>query len=318
MEVDTSFLSNKDMEICSEKKNEEQERHLLRFDNHLSKDETNTQVEESVNKDDSITIPAVENSQGVFPLKVPGSFWEKYWTGNRSLRKGWSDELCTYFKEKNSSCVLSFKSHTCKNEGGRAKNFFFCYAKCKHSQCTSFFFRLNDPVIPPYSDLYLRVTQTGPINHTGEVHRRFIKGEQRKVLAKELETSSPAKMLLLKLESANKMSLNMGNVNDAPSSSVLQKISNDNKWKEDLDTDEITFMIKLIQKYYETWVGKYFNGFIQNFSINPFTISVCYSFTWSQKYKSSSSSTIYFDETQYSDNFQLLKPNNVSFEKNGL
>lgn len=57
-----------------------------------------------------------------------------------------------------------------------------------------------------------------------EYQRRFIKGERRKTLAKELLVDSPSVVKLKKLDEADKESIEQGNLNDVPDLNIVKKI----------------------------------------------------------------------------------------------
>lgn len=106
----------------------------------------------------------------------------------------------------------------------------------------------------------------------GESHRRFMKGEVRKRLAEELLKFSAGKKKLKMISDVPEGVLEQGNLNRAPSSMVLQKISSEHTARNDLSPDTYQFILMLMEEFEKNWRGKVVSNYIQFFSLRPFGV----------------------------------------------
>lgn len=65
-----------------------------------------------------------------------------------------------------------------------------------------------------------------------------------------------------------------GNRNAAPSRMLLQKMSSENNTINDLEKDLVVFLQKLRVELKEKWPDRYYPGYIQQFSIYPFYLTL--------------------------------------------
>lgn len=169
-------------------------------------------------------------------------------------------------------CVLRVKYHKCYKADNGKKNYFLVKAECKHSDCTAYKFFVNTPIIHPFTNCYATVFRSKEIDHSKpECHRRFYSGSKRTALRKELETSRPCVVELRKLDLVPEKILKAGNLNDAPSQQLLQKMSSENNIGE-LDKDLVQAIQQLAKEYKTKFPGKICRGYIQEFSVVPFKI----------------------------------------------
>ena len=137
--------------------------------------------------------------------------------------------------------------------------------------CIKFKFFVTEKIDIPYIDTIVHVNVSGHVCHEKERHRRNICGKTRVALADELEKRSAIVVELKMLAKADK-EIQAGNLNKTPSLDILQKISSENRAKHDLDKDFVTFMIKLYDQQQEQIRGEVLDGYIQEFSLIPFSV----------------------------------------------
>ena len=208
---------------------------------------------------------------------LPKNFWEKNWQQKNSLKVTWPDDFNIEFAKVYPHCVLSFKRHSCKLQKENVNYteetvWFSAYAKCLHSSCSSFKFKVISRAMLPYYDTQVKVLLSSPYCHNDEKHRRFIKGEKRQALAAELRLENPSKKHLKLLHDVPDSVIKAGNLNGVPGKQVLRQISCEDNAKDDLDKDPRVFMRMLIEQYKEKWIGEHFSGYIQMYCEYPFYI----------------------------------------------
>lgn len=206
------------------------------------------------------------------PLDIPPEFWSKYWSQDKKLLSGRTDDFNNIFNITHPICVLRFEWHKCAH-GVSQRRSFQAVASCKHSLCTKYRFVYVDAIQEPHVLRKIQVFRDKPVLHLkGEAHRRFVKGAIRKRLAEELLKYSAAKKKLKMIADVPPGVLEHGNLNRAPSSMILQKISSDYTARNDLSPDTYQFILKLMEKFKETWRGKVVCNYIQHFSLRPFGV----------------------------------------------
>ncbi|CAG9790408.1 unnamed protein product [Diatraea saccharalis] len=206
------------------------------------------------------------------PLILSAIFWKKYWTGGISLKKGWTDEFNDEFNKIYQACVLSFKWHKCKEISKKSNVFFQAVANCKHTTCVDNFTFISNQPIKPFRDLQIQVFRDKPIYHDNEVHRRFIKGCRREIIKKELKTLWPIEKKFSMLNEVTDDILGSGNMNNALTLSLLQKMSSEERWSSKLSKKFTDALVQLEEKFEQEWKGKFLNNFIQNVSLKPFFV----------------------------------------------
>lgn len=120
-------------------------------------------------------------------LVISKEFWEKFvphdGANHRTLLPGWYDELNSEFQKKFPYCVLTFYDSRYYKKKKINNVFFWALAQCKNSSCTSFYFSCHEPLQKPHCDRTVKVTLRKEVDHSsGEVHRRFFRGERRNAL----------------------------------------------------------------------------------------------------------------------------------------
>ncbi|XP_036138813.1 uncharacterized protein LOC118644403 [Monomorium pharaonis] len=213
------------------------------------------------------------------PFILPLTFWETYWSGEKRFKdKNWTDAFNKAFESSYKYCVLSIDRHTCAVQRDNKKCVIFhADGSCKNSSCTRFKFVVLWVPAMPLGDMTVQVLMTSDLCHiSGEVHARFYKGQNRDELKKELKGDFPSVKRLNMLKDVSDDVLAAGNLNHVPSKPALNKMRSEMSTCNDLEKDEIQFMLKLIEKYKETWNGTIFNGYIQIYSVEPlYIILVC-------------------------------------------
>ena len=203
-------------------------------------------------------------------VTVPSQFWLKFWAGKLTLRKGWSDALYELVKPL-MVCNSSFRWHKCKPPQSKVK--FQTYAVCTFSTCTAYKFTTTESISQPFKDVRVRIVPVGLVKHIAEeIHRRFVRGEKRLNISKDLLANAPSTVKQRRLTTANERLLSARNLNDAYSLGILQKISSENNSRDDLDRDYYMFMHKLIEQTKKTWTGQHIEGYIQQWSVEPFYV----------------------------------------------
>lgn len=210
-------------------------------------------------------------------LLVPKCFWEKYWDQeNMTMRNGWTDSFNSIFEKQKEykSCVLTFLYKKCYPPTKKKNNVYFsAKAKCQNTLCTVFTFECLTPIQEPYDDYEVKVSVDGPICHNiSESHRRQCRGETRKNIAQELEKEKPDVVKCKMLNMKDPEAFKSGNLNNAYSSTVLQKISSEKNRVFSISKDIINEILDLSALYDLEWPHKLFPGYIQSFNVRPFNI----------------------------------------------
>ncbi|XP_051156908.1 uncharacterized protein LOC127278960 [Leptopilina boulardi] len=166
----------------------------------------------------------VSSEKSNFELRIPRKFWDDYKKeeNQKRLLKGWTDELNGYFKLKNKYCVLSFKYNKCLQGNGKDGKLWYAVAHCTHSGCASFKFSLRS-VSNKETEIVIHVERAGYYQHENEIHRRYIRGKNRQQIAQM--SSPPSTVKFDMLSKVTEDILLKGNRNDAPSDTILRKIS---------------------------------------------------------------------------------------------
>jgi len=131
-----------------------------------------------------------------------------------------------------------------------------------HTTCAAFKFHVTENIRNPHTDQTVHVYLSRHVHHAKERHRRHIRGKERAAIASELEKHSPIALKLKMLTASDKEILKAGNLNSAPISDILNKISSENRSKYDFDKDFVTFMLKLYDQQQIKIQGKEINEYI--------------------------------------------------------
>lgn len=147
-------------------------------------------------------------------IVLPRNFFELFWSGGKTLLKGWTDAFNDEFKIQYPKCVLAFKDHECFAESTRTNDniSFQARATCKHQHCTKYKFFIIGNISEPYTNKPVHVFLEKEIqHHKGDVHRRHVRYQKRSTFAEDLEKHLP---LYVKYKCLNKAcieSLEAGN-----------------------------------------------------------------------------------------------------------
>ena len=153
-------------------------------------------------------------------------------------------------------CVLSFQDHRYYSVKTKNNVHFYALATCQHSSCTAFKFVVTEP-ISALSDSTVKIYLQKEINHdNNEQHRRFYKVDKRAQLSEEQSKHCAAVIKWKKIVKCDEDVLTKGNLNNVPSSIILQKIGSEDRAKNDLDPDYYYFMEKLQKMYRESYGDK--------------------------------------------------------------
>lgn len=208
-------------------------------------------------------------------LVLPKDFWEKFVPPKESKKKtllnGWTDEFNKIFEKKFPFCVLRFlDSKFYAGEKIKNQNYFWAFAQCKHSICTTFFFNCQQRIQEPHEDRIVKVSLEKKIEHIeGEAHRRFLRGSNRDEYKEKLKKNSALYVQNVGVTKIPKEVLKNGNLNHAPTTDLLNQIKSESRREFDLDKDFFLFMEKLRQEYIDEYGTKIVRGYIQTSSYHP-------------------------------------------------
>ncbi|RLU17545.1 hypothetical protein DMN91_009781 [Ooceraea biroi] len=104
--------------------------------------------------------------------------------------------------------------------------------------------------------------------------QRFWSSDKRLAISKLLQVEAPSTVKNIMMANASEKLLEAGNLNDVYSLTILQKIASENNSKDDLDPNYYAYMRKLIDKTKENWKGTHIQGFIQQWSLEPFYVTL--------------------------------------------
>ncbi|XP_031336467.1 uncharacterized protein LOC116165876 [Photinus pyralis] len=216
------------------------------------------------NHDVSKTILPLNESKATMKncVIIRNTTWNKmYDLKNNVMKSGWTDHMNKYFEKIFPLCVLKFKFHRINKPKRPGKITFLAKAECKHSKCAKFTFFCTENLALP-NDKEINIVKVGIIQHFDEAHRRFIKGSHRAKLGRELLYTTPGILKLKKLDACDNKVLLAGNLNYAPDSVILRKISSEQHKKYDLDTDPFLHLQKLQTYLKKIFPGKKIPGYI--------------------------------------------------------
>lgn len=89
-------------------------------------------------------------------------------------------------------------------------------------------------------------------------------------VAEVIQQNKPGMVKFRMLNNADKEVLEAGNRNHVLSSTILHKISSENRAANDLNKDLISYVQKLYEKFKISWPHHKYPGYIQNISSKPF------------------------------------------------
>ncbi|XP_031336444.1 uncharacterized protein LOC116165862 [Photinus pyralis] len=216
------------------------------------------------NHDVSKTILPLNESKATMKncVIIRNTTWNKmYDLKNNVMKSGWTDHMNKYFEKIFPLCVLKFKFHRINKPKRPGKITFLAKAECKHSKCAKFTFFCTENLALP-NDKEINIVKVGIIQHFDEAHRRFIKGSHRAKLGRELLYTTPGILKLKKLDACDNKVLLAGNLNYAPDSVILRKISSEQHKKYDLDKDPFLHLQKLQTYLKKIFPGKKIPGYI--------------------------------------------------------
>jgi hypothetical protein len=143
-------------------------------------------------------------------------------------------------------CVLIFKYNRIARSR-RASRFGQFVAKCKHTKCTASYKMAihNEPV--QGEDVIVHVLRTGNISIDNEVKSRFVKGNRRAQMKKEIKYKSPFMYRSELLMEVDVEQLNAGNYTAVPSKDVIKQVRTEEHQFEKLNDCVIheVFAVKL-------------------------------------------------------------------------
>lgn len=174
------------------------------------------------------------------------------------LKENLTNDFNEFFAKVYPTCVLKFLWHKCHPRTRKICFSFISRAVCKHTGCGEFKFFLYDE-LRTGKNVKVYVMQKGPLRHTGERYRRFIKGERRIQFNKELEAKTPTVMRLEKMSAVVKNILLSGNLNNVlEQRNIIKKMSSENIKSQDLHPDYITNLLMLREALTQTNSNKVF------------------------------------------------------------
>lgn len=206
-------------------------------------------------------------------MTLPARFLQTYWSEKEKFKKDWTNEFVAIFnKHYNPYCCVKVASHKCNANAVRGGMTINITLTCKNSACCFFTITTGEKINPERA-VVLRIERSADIRHkNGEHHRRFISGKNRLAAKQEITNTTVAKMKYSKLGAAPLNAVEAGNLNEAWTNTLLQKLSSESKSMNDLDPDIDKFMYGLIEQYKVKWPGKFYPGFIQRWSKTPYWI----------------------------------------------
>ena len=195
-----------------------------------------------------------------------------------TLEPGWTNIFNEKIAKYYPICVIKFlynrinKKYTVRN-----CPFFVAEATCKFRKCFSFKFVMETPETFKNKGLRIKYVVTGSISieHFSDrcSYSRHLVGENRDVVAKQLEKSSPSNYHYSLFPDSEKVSVaKHGNFNYLHSTDLLRKVKSQHLAKSRSDNDPWQDIIITKMSYASTIVGNHLNGYVQMLCHTPLLI----------------------------------------------
>ena len=226
------------------------------------------------NNDESFTL------EKDFSIQINGSEWEDLFSScpiNKSkkllLPSNWSNPVAKILSNCIPHCTINFKRHKVYASGSNfVAKFWFRYGI---EGCS-----LDGTAILDKHMVFQVSNKTTSLSHIKDKRRsfrsRFVKGEDRVKLGKSVnDLSYPSKEYHKRLDDLDETSFQAGNLKDTPiSKNVLKQCAYEYRQSTLEDKNVVQNILMLKEKYISELESRAILGFIQFFSLRPFTVAL--------------------------------------------